>query len=166
MCVLGNIAVVDHNKTPSLRPGPTHSKEVAGVCGDIPEGSPGWSGACYWAASTTRVSKPAVAGGVEELCKMNFLLFPTIFFSNYSKSLLQHSIALICPTSLNASSPSLLSHACRWGHLSREFKINIDLASLIFWGSSGACWKHLAPLWEGLHCHSAHTDITYSVCHL
>lgn len=41
MCVLGNIAVVDHNKTPSLRPGPTHSKEVAGVCGDIPEGSPG-----------------------------------------------------------------------------------------------------------------------------
>lgn len=32
MCVLGNTAVVDHNKTPSLRPGPTHSKEVAGVC--------------------------------------------------------------------------------------------------------------------------------------
>lgn len=39
MCMLENIAVMEHDKTPSLRPGPSHSKEVAGVCGDIPEGS-------------------------------------------------------------------------------------------------------------------------------
>lgn len=40
MCMLGNIAVMEHGKTPSLRAGPSHLKEVAGVCGDFPEGSP------------------------------------------------------------------------------------------------------------------------------
>lgn len=166
MCILGNIAVIERGKAPSLRPGPPIARKLQGCVGDIPEGSPGRSGACYWAASTTHVSKPAAAGGVEELSEMNFLLFPNIFFSDCSKSLLQNSIALTRPTSLNANSPSLLSHACRWGHLSRDFKINIDLASWVFWGFSGACWKHLAPHWEGLHCHSAHTDSAYSVCHL
>lgn len=39
MGMLGNIAVMEHDEIPSLCPGLPYSKEVAGVCGDIPEGS-------------------------------------------------------------------------------------------------------------------------------
>lgn len=110
MCMFGNVAVMEQDKTPSLRPGPSHTarKLLGCVVTSQKEVSPGRSGTSYRAASTTRISNSAAIGGVE-LYERSFLLFLNIFSSNCSKSLLQNSFALLCPASLNANSPSLLS---------------------------------------------------------
>lgn len=110
MCMFGNVAVMEQDKTPSLRPGPSHTarKLLGCVVTSQKEVSPGRSGTFYRAASTTRISNPAAIGGVE-LYERELSTFSQYIFSNCSKSLLQNSFALLCPASLNANSPSLLS---------------------------------------------------------
>lgn len=84
--VLAVVAEMAQGKAPSLHPGPIRSEEAAGTRGDIHRRKrralSGWLVSSFhkW------VSKPAVAAGVEELCRMNSVLFAKSFCTNYSKN--------------------------------------------------------------------------------
>lgn len=93
MCMFGNVAVMEQDKTPSLRPGPSHTarKLLGCVVTSQKEVSPGRSGTSYRAASTTRISNPAAIGGVElyerELSTFSQYIFLKLFKKPVTKFL-------------------------------------------------------------------------------